>query len=92
MIKLHFVLLGLLAILTLCQPTWALVYVEDFEDDLNLGQAGFASSIFDHDVEPMLGARNPDWGFLQLSSNPQNYSLSLSFMVDEITFSLEPDQ
>jgi len=92
MIKLHFVLLGLLAILTLCQPAWALVYVEDFEDDLNPGQAGFASAIFDHDVEPMLGARNPDWGFSLISSNPTNYCLYLSFMEDEITFSLDPDQ
>jgi len=92
MIKLHFVLLGLLAILTLCQPAWALVYVEDFEDDFNPGQAGFASSIFDHDVEPMLGARDPDWGFSLISSNPTNYCLYLSFMEDEITFSLDPDQ
>lgn len=92
MIKLHFVLLGLLAVLTLCRPAWALVYVEDFEDDLNPGQAGFASAIFDHDVEPMLGARDPDWGFSQLSNNPANYCLYLSFMEDEIIFSLEPDQ
>ena len=92
MIKLHFVLLGLLAIITLCQPAWALVYVEDFEDDFNPGQAGFASSIFNHDVRPMLGARFPDWDFSLISSNPTNYCLSLSDMEDEITFSLEPDQ
>jgi hypothetical protein len=92
MIKLHFVVPGLLVMLTLCQPVYALIYVEDFEHDFNPGEGGFASSIFDHKIEPMLEVRNPYYSFSLISGNQTDFSLFLSFMVDEITFSLEPGQ
>jgi len=73
----------------LSSPAPAVVYVENFEDDSNPTEPGFASSIFNHNILPVDG-----WGLLDDVGPPfpSGYALYLWPAIDEITFDLGPGE
>lgn len=92
MIKLHILLLALIIAFMLSSPAPAGVYLEDFEDDSNPGQPGFASSIFNHNLVPVSGYTEPYWEISDWASPPGGNALNLWPAIDEITFSLNPGE
>ncbi|GAG80673.1 unnamed protein product [marine sediment metagenome] len=89
MIKLHVLFFALITCLMLSSPAPAVVYVENFEDDSNPTEPGFASSIFNHNILPVDG-----WGLLDDVGPPfpSGYALYLWPAIDEITFDLGPGE
>ena len=74
-------------------PALCVQYVEDFEDDSNPGQHGFASEVFQHNMLPPEGGQpgDEDWEITARGALRPNV-LRMYPAIDEVTFSLNPGE
>ena len=91
--KQNFLFLTSLIVVMLSSPALSIQYIEDFEDDFNPDQPGFANTIFQHTILPPEGGQHGDenWFFSDVEGH-QPWVFFLDPGIDEITFSLEPGQ
>ncbi len=90
--KLQILVFALIVGLMLSSPALSVEYVEDFEDDSNPGQPGFASEVFQHSIVPIPGSDHAVWDIGDWGSPPGGNALCLWPALDEITFDLGPGE